>query len=147
MDAKRTQRVNEVMSALLQPGEQVEVASVANVGRVTLGRKVAVAAAAAVFSGGTMTMHYRPARFYVVLTSQRLLCLGSSTWTGRPVPKITLQVPRAAIAGTTEPVRRVTLAFDVLISGQENALRMTFPMPLRDDGDRIAASLGVAAAP
>lgn len=132
------------MSSLLQNSERVQAVSVANVGRVTLGRKVAVAAAAGILSGGVLIMNARPARFYVVLTNQRLLCLAASSFTGRPQAKITLQLPRTAIPGTSEPKRGMTFAFDVLISGQENALRFTFPRPLRADGEQIASSLGVA---
>jgi hypothetical protein len=144
VNEKRTSRVNEVIASLLRDGEQVEVASLASVGSVSLGRKLAVAAAAGVLSGGMLIVNTRPARWYVVLTNQRLLFLEPSWFSGRPTAKVTGQVPRAAIAGMSTPKRGVTMVFDVLISGQDKALRLSFPRPHRDDGDKVAAALGTA---
>jgi hypothetical protein len=145
VNEKRTGQLNDVMSSLLQVGEQVAIGSFANVGSVSLGRKLAVAAAAGVLSGGMLLMNVRPRRLYVVLTNQRILFLEASAITGRPTTKIAGQVPRGAIIGCTAPKRGVMTVFDVLIAGQDKALHFGFPRPLRDDGEKFAAAIGVYA--
>jgi hypothetical protein len=142
VNEKRTRQLHEATSTLLRAGEEIEVASFANVGSVSIAKNLAVMAIAGIVSGGAGFAMLRPKRLYLLLTNQRLLFVEQAGLTGRPTSKFAGEVPRDAIAGTTAPRRGVTTTFDMVIRGRDKGLRLVFPRPMRDDGDKVAASLG-----
>lgn len=143
MNEKRTTLLTAAVTPLLAPGEQLEVPSLAAVGTVSVKKQVAVAAATAALTLGTVAVMVRPKAFYVALTSQRLLFLNPTDFRGLPTDKIAMQVPRAAVVSVATFKRGwLRLKFDIAIAGQAKGLRLTFGRPNRDDGERVARALG-----
>lgn len=131
-----------VATSLLAPGERIELASLAQVGTVAIGKQVAVAAVAGVLSGGHLIVAVRPKTHYFVLTDQRLLFLEASEWAGRPTSRVVGLIPRSAIMAVSNARKGFLLKFDLVIAGQAKGLRLTFPPQRHADGERMARALG-----
>jgi hypothetical protein len=91
-----------------------------------------------------------PKRLWVALTDQRLLFFEPNAVSGRPTSKVVIQLPRSALTCTgTRPKMMMfmvpMLLADVVIAGNANGLRLTFPTAYRADGRQIAAALTMSA--
>jgi hypothetical protein len=132
-------------SPYLEPGETVEIAAMAAVGQVSVGRQVATAAAVAVLSAGMFTATVRPARRALVLTNRRLLFFPSSQPFDRPQSKLLAALPREVLQARK---RRslINATYDLVdAAGSGKAIRLTFALPSRALGAQLAAALNAPA--
>ncbi len=136
-------RINTAVEPILEPGETVEVAAVAQLGKVTARKQVAVAAAAIVISGGMMGAFVVQRKAGIVLTSRRLLVLEANQATGRFTGKVLTAVTRDQLRA--RPSRSLlTLAYEITDTEGTAAVRLSFPLPYRNEARAIAAALGAA---
>jgi hypothetical protein len=140
MNEKKQQRLADAASPYLQPGEVIEASSVANVGTVSVKRKLATAAIAGVLSGGTLIVSTRPRSFYIALTNSRMLLFAVAP-SGRPEKKLAISLPRTRISATAATRKFLTYRFELTIQGDEKGLRFVFPYPNRVEATTIAAAL------
>jgi hypothetical protein len=142
MKAKRYQKISEII-AEKAPGERVVAASYANIGNVSLGKQFAQAAATAVLTAGLLSARTKPRPSYLVVTDRRLLILDASAFTGGPTKTVNFAIPFEHIGGITEPKRGVATIVHLMIEGRDKALRLQFPRPAREDGDKVLQALPV----
>ncbi len=81
-------RIKKAATPLLEPGEVIEVATVAAVGQVSIKRQVATAALTTILTLGTVTAVAYSKKRPIALTNRRLLFLDAKDLTGRPVSKL-----------------------------------------------------------
>jgi hypothetical protein len=138
---KATQRLLETASPFLVEGETPEIASVAMVGPSRAKRNVALLAATLVASGGVAAVFTVPIKQYVLLTNRRLIFFAMNQTTGRPMPKVNAEIPRAGLSADLS--RRGWLLTDVelTIPGDPTRLVLRFPLPARPDAYAMVASM------
>jgi hypothetical protein len=142
MNEKRVQRLTAVAAPLLQPGEQIEWCSFAQVGSVSVARRVATTVLAGVLTGGALIMTVKPRPFFLALTDRRLLFFGQSIWSmSRPEKKLAMEIPRRALRASEPESARLSMKVPVEVSGQEKGLLFTFARLMRDDAPGFAARL------
>lgn len=144
MDEKRAKWVTAVATPLLQPGEPLEMTSVAQVGSVSVARKAATAAVVGALTGGMVVASVRPRAFYLALTDQRLLFFGADRMSGRPEKKLAMQIPRAALRAGEPKRGLLTATVMIEIAGQDKGLKFVFPRKMRDDAPGFVARLNGA---
>jgi hypothetical protein len=142
VSGKFDKRVAAVATAVLEPGEQIELSTFAAVGTVSAKRQVATAAIAGVLSAGTLIVSVQPKKYYLALTNQRLLFFAQNSATGRPEKKLAMQVPRQLLAAGETTKGLLTAKVNVTIEGQEKGLKLVFPLPSKSDAPAFAAALG-----
>jgi hypothetical protein len=135
-------RVARAAEPVLDPGEIVEVATEATFGSVSLARSAITAAAVSIATAGLFTAYTTPKKVPIVLTSKRLLILGTKGINDSPDSKIVGQLPRSDLRATP-PHRRFLWTKVMLTSPQGTPVgRMMFPVPARGDAKLIANALG-----
>jgi hypothetical protein len=145
VNEKRLRQADEAAAPHLAAGERIEICAYANIGRVSLKRRAATAAVAVAATGGLLVVSVRPRKAYLVMTSERLVFLDGDTMTGRP-GKLLLALPRSAAAVVKVRKGVLTLRMDLIVEGQEHGLKVVFPLPAREDGQRVISALQVAEA-
>lgn len=141
MNPKRTRQVIEVATPYLTPGEQIQLATIASIGSVSLARKAAVAAAVGIASGGMLIANVRPRRMYIAVTDRALLFFEGHTASGRPGKKLLMRLEKHYIAASEPKQGLLTLSANLAIYGQPKGLKLTFPRPCREDGRQLLAGL------
>jgi hypothetical protein len=144
VNPKAQERVLAVTKSVLSEGEQVEVMTYASVGTVSLKRKIATAAITTALSGGMLTMHVRPRRFWVVLTSARVLLFDADTASGRR-GKLSMALPRTSLTVASSKKGLLTTTVHLAVTGEDHSLRFQFPMPTRADATTLMAAIPAAA--
>ena len=144
---KRAQQVTEVAETHLRPGEQVQLTSYASVGSVAVKRRVAPAAVAAVASGGLLAVIVRPRRMYLAMTRDRLLFFNGDTPSGKPGKSALMDLPRPLIMVTGARQGLLTFTVRLAVDGEDQGLKLIFPRPTRDEGEKLAAELPAAPQP
>jgi hypothetical protein len=139
---KLAKRVVTVATPVLGPGEHIEMGTFAAVGSVSVKRQVATAAIAGVLSGGTLMVSVQPKKYYVALTNERPLFFAEGRATGRPEKKLAMQLPRELLAAGEATRGLLTAKVNLTIEGQEQGLKLVFPLPSRSDAPAFAAALG-----
>ena len=135
-------RIKKAATPLLEPGEVIEVVTVAAVGKVSARRQIATVAVAAILSAGTVTaVAYSPKR-PVVLTDRRLLFLDANELTGRPLEKLVGALPREGLRAQRQR-GLLWLKYDLIDNTGAPVVRLSFPVPNRSAGHQMAAALGV----
>ena len=135
-------KIKKAATPLLEPGEVIEVATVAAVGKVSARRQIATVAVAAILSAGTVTaVAYSPKR-PVVLTDRRLLFLDANEITGRPLEKLVGALPREGLRAQRQR-GLLWLKYDLIDNAGAPVVRLSFPVPNRSAGHQMAAALGV----
>ena len=135
-------RIKKAATPLLEPGEVIEVATVAAVGKVSTRRQIATVAVTAILSAGTVTaVTYSPKR-PVVLTNRRLLFLDANEITGRPLEKLVGVLNREGLRAQRQRAL-LWLKYDLIDSTGAPVVRLSFPLPNRSAGHQIAAALGL----
>ena len=135
-------RIKKAATPLLQPGEVIEVATVAAVGKVSAKRQIATAAITAIVTAGTVTaVAYAPKR-PMVLTNRRLLFLDANQLTGRPQEKLVGELNREGLRAQRQRAL-LWLKYDLIDNSGAAVVRLSFPVPARKAGGQIAAALGV----
>jgi hypothetical protein len=141
MKEKLTARLLAVATPELAHGEQVIVATTANVGSVSVKRRALTAALAGIASGGLLIVSVRPRMFYIALTNHRILFFDMDSLSGRPT-KLAMSIPKDLVS-LSEPKRGplgLTLVTMLTISGEEKGLKFVFPYPHRADGREFSAA-------
>ena len=134
---------------LLEPGETIEIAVMAEVGQVSMKKQVATAAAVTVLTAGLFTAIVHPARRALVLTDRRLLILSVNTVTDRPQSELVAGLPRKELRARARK-SPLNAAFGRSIyeltdaQGSGGVLRLTYRLPSRKLGAQLAAALGEA---
>jgi hypothetical protein len=135
-------RIKKAATPLLEPGEAIEVATVAAVGKVSTRRQIATVAVTTILSAGTVTaVSYSPKR-PVVLTDRRLLFLDANEITGRPLEKLVGALHREGLRAQRQRAL-LWLKYDLIDSAGAPVVRLSFPVPNRSAGHQIATALGV----
>jgi hypothetical protein len=142
MNEKRRQLLLEGAAPLLEADEKVEITTIANVGSVSVKKKVLTAAVAGIATGGLVTANVRPRQMYVILTDRKILFFDADTSSGRP-GKHMATLSREGVS-STEPksaMLGLALGIELSIAGQERDLKIVFPKPSKEEGQQFAASL------
>jgi hypothetical protein len=135
-------RIKKAATPLLEPGEVIEVATVAAVGKVSAKRQIATAAITAIVTAGTVTaVAYAPKR-PMVLTNRRLLFLDANDLTGRPQEKLVGELNREGLRAQRQRAL-LWLKYDLIDNSGAAVVRLSFPVPARKAGNQIASALGV----
>ncbi len=135
-------RIKKAATPLLEPGEVIEVATVAAVGKVSAKRQIATAAITAIVTAGTVTaVAYAPKR-PMVLTNRRLLFLDANELTGRPQEKLVGELNREGLRAQRQGAL-LWLKYDLIDNNGAPVVRLSFPVPARKAGNQIAGALGV----
>ena len=135
-------KIKKAVTPLLEPGEVIEVATVAAVGKVSARRQIATVAVAAILSAGTVTVvAYSPKR-PVVLTNRRLLFLDANEITGRPLEKLVGTLNREGLRAQRQRAL-LWLKYDLIDGTGAPVVRLSFPLPDRSAGHQIATALGL----
>lgn len=139
--ARRNRKVLDAVT--LEDGETVEVVSVAEVGTLRPSTEdlatTAALGVAALAMGRGMHVVVTRTRCGLVLTDRRLLLVEASKASGKMLG-VVLDVPRAGLR-RSEVTTRVYLWFDVADTASETAIRLSFPLPNRAEGQQLAAAL------
>ena len=138
-----TDQVARAAEPVLEPGEIVEVATVGSFGSVSIARMAVTAAAVSIATAGLFTAYVTPKKVPIVLTTKRLLILGTNGLLEKADSKIVTQVPRSELRA--HPARRPFLWTKVDLTDPQGTpvARMQFPLPTRGDAARIATALGL----
>ncbi|MES4888757.1 hypothetical protein [Streptomyces sp. NPDC096012] len=146
MNNRRRQQLLQAVTPLLADGEQVEAASLAKVGSVSVKRRVLTTALVGALTAGTVIATVQPRPMYWVLTDQRLMFFDARTTTGRP-GGLLMSLPLALTSAA--PVRKALLGLGLqtvlTVQGQEQGLKLTFPPAYKAAGRDLAARIGAAA--
>lgn len=142
--ARRNRKVLDAVS--LEDGETVEVVSIAEVGTLrpspeAVGKTVAMGVATAMMGGGMHVVVVRT-RCGLVLTDRRLLLVEASKASGKMLG-VVADIPRDRLR-RGEVSTRMYLWFDVADTVSDTAIRLSFPLPNRDEGRQVAAALPAA---
>jgi hypothetical protein len=137
-------KVARAAEPVLEPGEIVEVATVASFGSVSLARTAITAAAVSIATAGLFTAYTTPKKVPIVLTTKRLLILGTKGINDSPDSKIVGQLPRSDLRA--RPPHRRFLWTKVVLTNPEGTPvgQMLFPLPARGDARLVANALGAA---
>ncbi|MFJ9537007.1 hypothetical protein ACIRPX_07110 [Streptomyces sp. NPDC101225] len=141
LNARRTRQLLEAAAPLLLQGERVEFTSLAGVGSVSVRKQALTAAVVGVLSAGTVMATVTPRALYIVMTDQRLLFFDGNRG-GRP-GKLLLNLPRPYVSagGSKKAFLGLQYATRLSVAGQEQGLKVTFPVQHRSDGPRFVAAL------
>lgn len=141
LNSRRTRQLLETAAPLLLQGERVEFTSLAGVGSVSVRRQALTAAVVGVLSAGTVMATVTPRALYIVMTDQRLLFFDGNRG-GRP-GKLLLNLPRPYVSagGSKKAFLGLQYATRLSVAGQEQGLKVTFPVQHRSDGPRFVAAL------
>jgi hypothetical protein len=136
----------QILAPLLAPGEQVQVAAICNIGTVSVKRKVAMAMAVGIASGGTMIATVNPRPMFMALTDRRVLIVNSRKRAGSGAVEPTqlwAHFPRAAVSSSPPKAVMLGLAKRAIwtVNGWQQGLKVTFPYISRHEGRAILDSL------
>ncbi|GGM04885.1 hypothetical protein GCM10010129_55560 [Streptomyces fumigatiscleroticus] len=144
LNARRARQLSESATPLLAPGEQVQFTSLVGVGSISVRAQVATSTLVAVVSGGTMIGALSPRPLYLVMTDRRLLFFDGNRG-GRP-GRLEMDLPRPylSVSGTKKAMLGLTYVVHLAMAGQQQGLKVTFPVQNRSDGPRFVAALPAA---
>jgi hypothetical protein len=138
-----TSKVARAADPLLEPGEHVEVATIATFGRSSIAKAAAIAAVTTVATGGLLTLHSYAKKVPIVLTTRRLLVLAVRDFLLlTPLSKIEVQAQRSDLRATPPVQNLLWTKLDLTFSDGTPIARMQFPLPSRGDAYKIAQLLG-----
>ncbi|MFF9393575.1 hypothetical protein [Streptomyces griseoluteus] len=143
LNARRNRQLLEATAPLLLQGERVEFTSLATVGSVSVRRQALTAAVVGVLSAGTVMAAVTPRPLYLVLTDQRLLFFDGNQ--GRKPGRLVLNLPRRYLSAGNSRKVFLGLQFATVLSlaGEEQGLKVTFPVQHKSDGPRFVSALPV----
>ena len=102
---------------------------------------------AAVASGGLLAVSVRPRRMYLAMTRDRLLFFNGDTPSGKPGKSALMDLPRPLIMVTGARQGLLTFTVRLAVDGEDQGLKLIFPRPTRDEGEKLAAELPAAPQP
>jgi hypothetical protein len=139
----KSERVAAAAEPLMQPGEIVEAATMAVVGKFNWGKSVALGIATGIATLGMVSVMTTPKPEPVVLTTKRLLILGIKTGiVDQPDSKLRAEIPRADLRA--RPAKRVALyhAVDLTDPEGKKVARMKFGFFDGASAHKFAQGLG-----
>ncbi|MFD8808453.1 hypothetical protein [Streptomyces sp. NPDC059597] len=141
ISARRERQLLEAATPLLLPDERVEMTSLAAVGTVSVRKQVLTAAVVGILSAGTVMATVKPRPMYIVLTDQRVLFFDGPNG-GRP-GKLLVNFPRRYVSAgrTKKGFLGLTYITHLTLEGQEQNLKVLFPVQHRKDGPKFVAAL------
>lgn len=141
MKEKRVRQVFEVAAPFLAPGEHVQIATIADVGTVSVARKAVVAIVVGIVSLGTMVGTVKPRRLYIAVTERWLLFFEGNTPSGRPGRELLMRLDKRQLRASEPKEGWMTMSTILSIGDQPNALKVKFPRPCREDARQLLAGL------
>ncbi|MFJ8924757.1 hypothetical protein ACIREK_35385 [Streptomyces sp. NPDC102415] len=143
MNGKRRRLLLAAVDPMLEPGEQVEVATIVNLRSVSVRRTAAFAVASAIVSGGGMAVVPVPTPMYLAMTGRRIFIFRANPTFARPEEHL-MTIPRAGLVRTEVKERLLNSSFVVSSPDDEQGLRIVFPLLGRKERNAIAAALPLA---
>lgn len=143
MNGKRRRLLLAAIDPMLEPGEQVEVATIVNLSSVTVPRTAAFAAATAILSGGGMAVIPVPTPMYLGMTDRRIFIFRANPTFARPEEHL-MTIPRAGLVRSEIKERVLNSSFVISSADSEQGLRIVFPLAGRAERSAIAAALPLA---
>ena len=140
MNGKRRRLLLAAIDPMLEPGEQVEVATIVNLSSVSVRRTAAFAAASAIMSGGGMAVIPTPAPMYLAMTDRRFFVFRANPTFARPEEHL-MTIPRAGLVRSEIKERILNSSFVVSSPDNEQGLKIVFPLVSRKDRNAIAAAV------
>ncbi|MCT4356300.1 hypothetical protein M5362_24540 [Streptomyces sp. Je 1-79] len=140
MNAKRRRLLLAAVDPMLEPGEQVEVATVVNLSSVSVRRTAAFAVASAVMSGGAMAVIPTPVPMYLAMTDRRIFIFRANPMFARPEEHL-MTIPREGLVRSEIKERVLNSSFVVSSPHDAHALKITFPLLGRKERNVVAAAL------
>jgi hypothetical protein len=102
---------------------------------------------AAVASGGLLAVSARPRRMYIAMTRDRLLFFNGDTPSGKPGKSTLMDIPRPLITVAGAKKGLLTFTVRLAVDGEDKGLKLIFPRPTRDEGEKLAAEIPAAPPP
>ncbi|MEV0871863.1 hypothetical protein AB0I86_11715 [Streptomyces sp. NPDC049950] len=143
MNGKRRRLLLAAIDPMLEPGEQVEVATIVNLKSVSVRRTAAFAVASAIVSGGGMAVVPVPTPMYLAMTGRRIFIFRANPTFARPEEHL-MTIPRAGLVRTEVKERVLNSSFIVSSPDREQGLKIVFPLLGRKERNAIAAALPMA---
>ncbi|MFG2538529.1 hypothetical protein ACGFU4_25195 [Streptomyces sp. NPDC048511] len=143
MNGKRRRLLLAAVDPMLEPGEQVEVATIVNLRSVSVRRTAAFAVASALVSGGGMAVVPVPTPMYLAMTGRRIFIFRANPTFARPEEHL-MTIPRAGLVRTEVKERLLNSSFVVSSPEEEQGLKIVFPLLGRKERNAIAAALPLA---
>ncbi|MDF6020458.1 hypothetical protein [Streptomyces sp. JH34] len=143
MNGKRRRLLLAAVDPMLEPGEQVEVASIVNLKSVSVRRTAAFAVASAIMSGGGMAMVPVPTPMYLAMTGRRIFIFRANPTFARPEEHL-MTIPRIGLVRTEVKERVLNSSFVVSSPDREQGLKIVFPLLGRKERNAITAALPLA---
>ena len=143
----KADQVRLAAEPVLEPGEVVEVAGMAVLGKFNVGKSVALGIATSIATLGMVSVMTTPVPQPIVITTKRFLVLGIKQGiVDKPDSKIVTAIPRADLRA--RPAKRVALfiAVDVTDPQGNKVTRMKFSFFAMADAKKFAEALGEPAA-
>lgn len=143
LNARRSRQLIEAATPLLLQGERIEFTSLAAIGSVSVRKQALTAAVVGVLSAGTVMATVTPRPMYIVLTDQRVMFFDGNRG-GRP-GQLQLNLPRPYVSagGSKKAFLGLQFVTRLSVTGQEQGLKVTFPVQHRGDGGRFVGALPV----
>ncbi|MGW1319523.1 hypothetical protein [Streptomyces sp. NPDC002426] len=143
MNGKRRRLLLAAVDPMLEPGEQVEVATIVNLRSVSVRRTAAFAVASALVSGGGMAVVPVPTPMYLAMTGRRIFIFRANPTFARPEERL-MTIPRSGLVRTEIKERLLNSSFVVSSPDDEQGLKIVFPLLGRQERNAIAAVLPLA---
>ncbi|MCX4416179.1 hypothetical protein OOK43_23260 [[Kitasatospora] papulosa] len=143
MNGKRRRLLLAAIDPMLEPGEQVEVATIVNLKSVSVRRTAAFAVASAIVSGGGMAVVPVPTPMHLAMTGRRIFIFRANPTFARPEEHL-MTIPRAGLVRTEVKERVLNSSFIVSSPDREQGLKIVFPLLGRKERNAIAAALPLA---
>ncbi|MEU1123065.1 hypothetical protein ABZ371_05650 [Streptomyces sp. NPDC005899] len=127
MNARRRRALLVAVTELLEPGEQVGATALVNLSEVSFRKNVAMGIAAAVLSGGAMSMAMAPQPMYLAVTGERLFLFQANQAFAKP-DRLVGVLPLENLKRTEVKRGLMKYSFDLVDEARESgALRVFFP--------------------
>ena len=139
MNGRRRRHFLAALEPMLEPGERVEVTTIVNLSSVSVGRTAAFAAASTIMSGG-MAVIPVPTPMYLAMTDRRLTVFEADPMFSKPRGHV-VTLARAGLVRSAIRERGINSSFVVSAPGEEQGLRLVFPLLGRRERDLVAAAL------
>ncbi|MGW5876355.1 hypothetical protein ACWFMI_07350 [Nocardiopsis terrae] len=139
MNGRRRRRLLATLEPMLESDERVEVTTIVNLKSVSLGRAAAVAAVSAALSSG-MAVAPSPVPMYLAMTDRRLFIFEADPTFAKP-KELLVTLRRAGLVRSRIRERVINSSFVITIPGEEQGLRILFPLFGRKERDVVAAAI------
>ncbi|WP_128379507.1 hypothetical protein [Streptomyces cavernae] len=143
MKAKRSRMLLAALDPMLESGERVEVTTIVNLSSVSVRRTAAFAAASAILSGGAMSVIPARVPMYLAMTDRRIFVFRANPTFARPEERL-MTIPRAGLVRSETKERLLNSSFVISGPGDEQGLKIIFPLLDRKERNAIAAALPLA---